>query len=183
VIRLRPGLGTTTEDLAQAIGRFEGVNVSGSLAQVNNNPGNLRSGTGQIGTDSHGFAIFPDMATGYSALDHQIDLNVARGLTLDQFFGGLPGVYAGYAPAADSNNPGQYSQTVAGWLGIDPNVPLTQVLDSGTADTSNSAFSDLTAALPDLSTALDLPTLTGLSWPVLGGIAGAVVLLVIAIRR
>lgn len=183
MIRLRPGLGTTTDDLAQAIGRFEGFNVSGSLAQVNNNPGNLRAGTGQIGTDSHGFAIFPDVATGYAALDHQIDLNVSKGLTLDQFFGGLPGVYPGYAPAADSNDPGKYSQTVAGWLGIDPNTPLTDVLGSNSSDTSNSAITDLTGGFPDLSSAIDLPALTGLSWPILGGIFGVLVLTFLATRR
>ena len=47
-----------------------------------------------------------------------------RGLTLEEFFGGKSGVYAGYAPAADSNNPQGYASAVAGWLGIDPNTPL-----------------------------------------------------------
>src|SRR5271157_4273547 len=94
------GAGTATvDDLAQAIARMEGFNVAGSVAQRDNNPGNLRSGPGQIGTDAGGYAIFPDVTTGYAALDNQINLNIGRGLTLNQFFGGLPGVYAGYAPS------------------------------------------------------------------------------------
>ena len=68
--------------------------MPGSIAQVNNNPGNLRSGPGQIGT-SNGFAVFPDVATGYAALDSQIDYNVSLGLNLDQFFAGEPGRLSG----------------------------------------------------------------------------------------
>jgi hypothetical protein len=117
--------GAFTSSLASAIARFEGYGVAGSVAQRNNNPGNLRAGPGQIGTDPNGYAVFPDPATGYAALDNQIDLNINRGLTLNQFFAGEPGVYAGYAPSGDSNNPSQYAATVAGWMGIDPNVPLS----------------------------------------------------------
>jgi hypothetical protein len=90
----------------------------------NNNPGNLRAGNGSTGVDSRGIAIFPDMATGEAALEHQVDLNIGRGLTLDEFFAGKPGVYAGYAPSGDSNDPSGYASTVAGWLGIPENAPL-----------------------------------------------------------
>ena len=120
-----------TASLASAIARFEGFGVSGSVAARNHNPGNLRSGTGQNGTDANGYAIFPDDATGYAALDHQIDLNVNRGLSLEEFFAGKPGVYAGYAPSGDANNPTQYASTVAGWLGIDPSVPLASISPGG----------------------------------------------------
>lgn len=116
------GLGSLTSDLAAAIQRMEGA-CSGSTCR-NNNPGNLRAGPGATGVDSRGIAIFPDYATGQAALEHQVDLNIGRGLTLDEFFAGKPGVYPGYAPAADSNNPQGYAGTVAGWLGIPENVPL-----------------------------------------------------------
>ena len=116
---------------ANAIARFEGYNVSGSVAQRNNNPGNLRSGAGQTGVDANGYAIFPSPDAGFAALDNQINLNIARGLTLNQFFAGEPGVYPGYAPSADSNNPAQYAATVAGWLGIDPNTPLQAIASGG----------------------------------------------------
>jgi hypothetical protein len=145
------GLGDSglVASLASAIGRFEGFLVPGSVAQRNNNPGNLRSGPGQTGTDANGYAIFPDVATGQAALQNQIQLNIDRGLSLQQFFAGEPGVYAGYAPASDKNNPTQYANTVAGWLGIDPSVPL-QSLDAGAA----AAASDL-AAVADSATSED----------------------------
>ena len=117
------GMGSLTTDLASAIQRMEGACASPTSC-VNNNPGNLRAGTGQIGTDSRGFAIFPDYATGEAALERQVDLNIGKGLTLQEFFAGKPGVYPGYAPAADANNPAGYASTVAGWIGIDPTVPL-----------------------------------------------------------
>jgi hypothetical protein len=127
----RKGLGQTgnslIDSLANAIARMEGYNVAGSVAQRNNNPGNLRAGTGQIGTDANGYAIFPSVDAGFAALDNQIQLNINRGLTLTQFFQGKPGVYAGYAPAADSNDPTNYANTVAGWLGIDPNTQLSSL--------------------------------------------------------
>lgn len=98
--------------------------MPGSVAQRNHNPGNLRAGPGSIGTDSGGYAVFPDDAAGYKALNRQIDLNIGRGLTLNEFFAGKPGVYPGYAPSADSNNPLQYAATVGGWIGVDPNALL-----------------------------------------------------------
>lgn len=113
--------------MAAAIQQMEGWS-SGSVSQRNNNPGNLRAGVGQIGTDSNGFAIFPDYATGYAALQNQITLNVNRGLTLNEFFGGKPGVYAGYAPASDNNSPNVYTSFVATRMGVDPNVPLSEVM-------------------------------------------------------
>jgi len=129
------GLASLTTDLAGAIQRFEG-GCSGSTCR-NNNPGNLRAGPGATGVDSRGIAIFPDYATGEAALQRQVDLNIGRGLTLDEFFGGKPGVYPGYAPAADSNNPSGYSATVAGWLGIDPNVPLGSISPGLSLDTGS----------------------------------------------
>lgn len=142
------GMGDLTSSLASSIAQFEGYNKPGSVAQRNNNPGNLRSGPGQIGTDSLGFAIFPDAATGWAALDNQVNLNVARGLTLQQFFAGEPGVYAGYAPSADSNNPTQYANFVASQAGIPTDVPLNQLSSAGAAvppvDTSSPDSADST---------------------------------------
>jgi len=110
--------------LSNAIAQFEGYNVAGSVAQRNNNPGNLRSGPGQIGTDGKGYAIFPDPTTGMLALNNQVGLNIDRGLSLQTFIGGQPGGYPGYAPSADNNNVGNYVNFLSGQLGIDPNTPL-----------------------------------------------------------
>jgi hypothetical protein len=146
VRRRQAGLGGIVQDLAAAIARQENTNPAW------NNPGALRSGTGMIGVSSTGIAIFPDLATGEAALERQVQLNIDRGLTLDEFFGGKPGVYAGYAPAADSNRPYQYAANVAGWTGLPENVPLSSlsaggassdwassdVVDSGVIDTASS---------------------------------------------
>lgn len=170
--RLR-GMGSLTTDLAAAIQRMEGA-CSGTSC-TNNNPGNLRAGPGQIGVDSRGFAIFPDYATGEAALEHQVDLNIGRGLTLDEFFAGKPGVYAGYAPSGDANNPAGYASTVAGWLGIPENSPLSSIsMDSGSIPLDSGSVSD-SGSLPDGSVAGMSPVvLAGL------GIAGIGLLWAIA---
>lgn len=95
-----------------------------TISQRNNNPGNLRSwGSTPI---SGGFAAFASAEEGWAALRRQIVLNIGRGLNLYEFFGGKPGVYAGYAPAADNNKPAQYAQFVARETGLDPTRPLSE---------------------------------------------------------
>lgn len=164
------GIGNVSiSDMATAIAQMEGYGTPGVWATINNNPGNLRSGVGQIGTNG-GFAVFATPEDGYAALDNQIQLNISKGLTMDQFFGGLPGVYPGYAPAADSNNPNQYSAFVAGQLGIPTNVPLSQIFDETTSttdatDTSVIDTSDPLQSLSDAVSSID-PTTLG----VIGGL-------------
>ena len=132
------GLGSFLDDLAGAITRQEGA-CSSPGSCINNNPGNLRAGPGMIGTDSRGIAIFPDFQTGYAALLNQEQLNVNRGLTLSEFFGGKSGVYPGYAPAADSNQPNVYTANVASWLGIPSDVPLSDLMSGSAPTPSDSA--------------------------------------------
>lgn len=113
------------DDLAAAIERMESGGNPNSIAMRNNNPGNLRSwGSYPV---VNGYVQFPDYATGLNALKAQIAKNIGRGLSLREFFGGKPGVYGGYAPAADANNPNSYAATVAGWLGVDADTPLSQI--------------------------------------------------------
>jgi hypothetical protein len=126
------GLGATTspfvQAMADAIARQEGYGAPNSACTSINNPGCLRAGPGQIGTSAQGFAIFPDSATGYAALDSQIQYNINLGLNMQQFFGGKPGVYPGYAPSADSNNPTSYAANVSSWTGVnDVNTPLSRL--------------------------------------------------------
>lgn len=122
------------QSLSNLIAQFEGWNVQGqnpTVAQRNNNPGNLRSGPGQIGTDANGYAIFPDAATGMAALENQVSTNIDRGLSLQTFVGGGPtntgGLYPGYAPSADNNNVANYVNFLSNGLGIDANTPLNNV--------------------------------------------------------
>lgn len=88
-----------------AMAEFEGFYVATTdpryptLAQRNNNPGNLRP----VGA-SQGFRVFPTANDGWWALKNQVMLNINRGLTLDEFFLGKPGVYPGYSPLGDPGN-------------------------------------------------------------------------------
>lgn len=110
----------TISAIANAIDRMEGPGAP------RNNPGNLRSwGSNPV---QGGFAVFPTLEAGRAALERQIELNINRGLTLEEFFAGKPGVYAGYAPSADRNNPELYARNVSQWTGIPLGVPLPQVV-------------------------------------------------------
>lgn len=111
---------------AESIANMEGFYKKGSLAQRNNNPGNLRSwGTRPT---LKGFALFDTPEQGWKALRSQIAKNIARKLTMHEFFAGKEGGYGGYAPAADKNNPRKYAVFVARNLGIDPDERLDVVL-------------------------------------------------------
>jgi hypothetical protein len=132
----RPGSGMAgqamgVESVAQAIAGFEGLGKEGSVAQRNNNPGNLKAGPGQVGTDEGGYAIFPDMQTGWAALRSHISRHSTEDLTLREYFGGKPGVYKGYAPKADKNDPENYASVVAKRLGVTPDTKLADVVGGG----------------------------------------------------
>ena len=113
---------SVTQQIAEAIAQMEGFYQPGSIAQRQNNPGNLRSwGSYPV---VNGYVQFPDVASGWQALYQQVDLNISRGLSLEEFFGGKPGVYPGYAPGSDSNDPAGYAQFVSSRTGIPSGVPL-----------------------------------------------------------
>ena len=101
---------------------MEGFYKPGTLAVINNNPGNLRQ-WGTLPTNK-GYAVFPTEADGWRALRSQVRKNIDRGLTLREFFAGKPGVYSGYAPSADGNHPTQYAKFVSDRIG----VPVDRVL-------------------------------------------------------
>lgn len=104
------------------ISEMEGWNVVGSRCRRNNNPGNLRSWKG-VPVEG-GYAKFPTPAEGWDALRRQVEVNIGRGLTLYEFFGGKPNVYPGYAPDSDGNHSRQYAEFVAKRVGIPADVPL-----------------------------------------------------------
>lgn len=161
------GMGATLDDLAAAITRMEGSCSAPGVCQ-NNNPGNLRAYAPGQAVDSRGIRIFPDYQSGYAALLAQEQANINRGLTLSEFFGGKSGVYSGYAPAADSNNPDAYAGNVASWLGIPSDVPLSSIFGGGYG-----SGSDSTVAADDLSSTslLDAVVPEGIDPWLVGGIA------------
>lgn len=131
------------DDIAAAIARQEGTGCGSR-----NNPGNLRT-WGSLPT-AGGFAVFPTCEAGWAALRSQVQRNIDRGLTIEEFFGGKAGVYPGYAPAADANQPYVYAANVSGWTGIPLGVPLN-ALD---VDSSGFEFLSGTQIDPTLAVAL-----------------------------
>ena len=119
------GLGATS--LAQAIFRQEGVMdasgnwVTSSLGYRLNNPGNLNY-AGQPGamptTMGNGQeAQFASIDAGIAATDAQLALDARRGLTLAQRLS----TWA-------TGNKDAYVANVSGWLGVDPNTPLSDLI-------------------------------------------------------
>jgi hypothetical protein len=110
--------------LARAMAEQEGFFRAGTRAARNCNPGNLRPPAGvtlhgQSGLDPQGFAVFPDAAAGWAALDHQIDIDAARGHTLATFL-------RKYAPAAE-NDTAKYIAFVALRLGVGAETSLADL--------------------------------------------------------
>jgi hypothetical protein len=112
--------------LAKAIAQIESGGNPRALNYRNNNPGNLRRwGNTPIGEGN--FAKFATMEEGEEAELHQINKLIGKGLTLREMLGGKKGVYGGWAPRSDNNDPDAYAASVAKRLGIDPDVPLSQL--------------------------------------------------------
>jgi len=112
-----------TTSIATAIQTQEGW-YPGSATYNNNNPGALMNpATGTLQS-------YPDYQTGWNALLNQVNLNISRGLNLNEFFGGVAGGYPGYAPAAAGNDPMTYANNVAAAVGIDTTTPLNQLSSS-----------------------------------------------------
>lgn len=110
-----------TQKLALTIAQLEGYNKKGTLAQRQNNPGNLRY-VGQPGAvkGKGGFAVFSTPQAGFTALHNQIMLDASRGLSLQQF------VYK-YAPPS-SNNTASYLNYISKTLQAKPQLRLGDVL-------------------------------------------------------
>lgn len=140
---------TLVASISQAIARQENANPN------YNNPGNLQpqgfTYPGQIDTAANGDAIFATSQDGWNALNRQVQMNINRGLTLQQFFAGGNG-YSGYASAGAGNDPATYTANVASWTGIDPNTPLNQI-SSPFAGSSTQPLIDLSGAASTASTA------------------------------
>jgi hypothetical protein len=126
----------TLQDLMNSIAKMEGWGVSGSIATRNNNPGNLRSGVGQIGSEntvSGTFATFATPADGWAALQYQVELDSSRGMTLRDF------IYK-YAPPTE-NNTSSYLNSLVSDLGISADSSLSDIGGSGGSNIVDSSGS------------------------------------------
>jgi len=94
------------------------------------NPGNLRGAPWVLNPKiEHGFWVPVSRESGVAGLAHVVALHVAQGNSLTDFIAGHPGVYAGFAPGADNNNPVAYVAHVSEWADIpDVTQPLWNYL-------------------------------------------------------
>lgn len=182
---------TLVQSIAEAIAHMEGYYKPGTIAARNHNPGNLRGGPRQIGTDKSGYGIYADDQAGWQDLVAQVERNIARNLNLYEFFGGKSGVYPGYAPAADNNNPRHYAEYVAARVGVAPDKVLAVAAAAPIAPASSAASSPAATSEPAVlpgSADFETPWLPQVSdsstmWPAVAAIIGAGVLAYLLIGR
>lgn len=107
----------------QAIATQEGFGTAGSLATINNNPGNLvyNTWTASQGATAGkgGFAAYPTVSAGVQAMDQNVSHYASQGATLSQ-------LTAAWAPAGQGNNdPVAYAQNIANATGLSPTSPVS----------------------------------------------------------
>lgn len=101
--------------LSDAITRME--NAPSSY----NNPGAIMDLEYYRNTGEFRLQTYGSYEEGRNALERLVQLYINEGHNLYSFF-------AKYAPQGHgNNNPRQYAETVSGWIGVDPNVRLSDV--------------------------------------------------------
>ncbi len=113
----------TLEQLKQALATFEGYFKVGSVAQRNNNPGNLRY-AGQAGAipDANNYAVFQTPEAGWAALQRQLMLYASRDMTIS-------GMMQIYAPPSDNNPTKEYTAYIASQLGVPDTTKVADLVD------------------------------------------------------
>lgn len=95
------------------------------------NPGNLRGAPWLTAPlILNGFWRPTSRNMGVAGLAHLVALHVSQGNTLTDFIAGHPGVYAGFAPGADKNDPATYIRDVCAWAEIsNANLPMWNFIE------------------------------------------------------
>lgn len=107
----------------QSNGVVHGSNVQpdipggGTLADRNNNPGNIRPVSGK------GFRFFKTAFEGWVAMKNQL-MRYFTGKTTGRALQTVQDIVSTWAPAGDNNDPKKYAQDVAKWMGVSPNAIL-----------------------------------------------------------
>lgn len=89
----------------------------GTVADRNNNPGNIRPVGGQ------GFRMFQSAIHGWEAMKNQL-MRYFTGKTTGRRLQTIMDIVSTWAPAGDNNDPQLYAKQVAGWMGVSPNAVL-----------------------------------------------------------
>ncbi|ECC2476533.1 lytic transglycosylase catalytic [Salmonella enterica] len=89
----------------------------GTLADRNNNPGNIRPVGG------NGFRFFGSALQGWEAMKNQL-MRYFTGRTTGRALQTIQDIVSTWAPAGDNNDPKKYAQDVAKWMGVSPNTVL-----------------------------------------------------------
>ncbi|EPM2134431.1 lytic transglycosylase catalytic [Escherichia coli] len=119
---LHGGLGKVIRQ-GQSNGVVHGSNVQpdipggGTLADRNNNPGNIRPVSGK------GFRFFESALEGWEAMKNQL-MRYFTGKTTGRALQTIQDIVSTWAPAGDNNDPKKYAQDVAKWMGVSPNAIL-----------------------------------------------------------
>ncbi|HCT4899936.1 TPA: lytic transglycosylase catalytic [Salmonella enterica] len=89
----------------------------GTLADRNNNPGNIRPVGG------NGFRFFGSALQGWEAMKNQL-MRYFTGKTTGRALQTIQDIVSTWAQAGDNNDPKKYAQDVAKWMGVSPNTVL-----------------------------------------------------------
>ena len=169
-------LGPALDSIAAPSGEYIGVNnqpigegsvtiPSGTLASINNNPGDLKF-VGQTGATQGqgGFAAFSSPEAGYQALVDDVAMKM-NGQSTNPIPDGpdqgqpleptstLEDLIRVFAPTADGNNPVSYAAQIAQALGVSSDTPLselnaTQVAEQIADHESGTTFNATSTAPP-----------------------------------
>jgi hypothetical protein len=154
----------TIQDLMNSIAQMEGYNTPGTIAQRNNNPGNLRSAPTEIGSESTvngSYATFASAADGWAALQTYIQGKMDSGVTLRQFIN----TYA----LPTENDTTNYLNYLVGQVGISADASLSSL--GGSSDTSSSTDGGISDAVGGVGT-----DISGSILVVVAGMAAAYVI-------
>jgi hypothetical protein len=138
------------DSVVNAIAGFEGYNTFGSVASMNNNPGNIMYGTfaqktGSIGPDLQGYAIYPTQQTGFNAADQLVSNYANKGATIQSLIESwAPSNAPGNTPQSTAN----YVKYVSNQLGVSPDTPVSS-LANGATPTSTSSTGGFLSGIVD----------------------------------
>lgn len=110
-----------------AIAQFEGYNTPGTIANRQNNPGNIMFGPfaqahGATGAGTGGIAVFPDVASGQAATDALVSSYALQGFSIQDLINKWsPPNAPGNTPESTAN----YTAAVASAAGVPASTPLT----------------------------------------------------------